>query len=79
MMLGARITLVFTSVFLFLNPVVFGGWVIPCNNGSGVENGCGGCDQSKKIGSAAWFTATPVTGFNLPGAAAKLGGGYDVW
>ena len=53
--------------------------IIPCSAGAGTDNGCGGCAHDKAVDVAAWSSATHVDNFDLPDAAAKEGGGYDVW
>ena len=53
--------------------------IIPCKRGWGDSNGCGFPANASAVTPTAWDKATTVHNFTLPGAEAKLGGGYDVY
>ena len=60
-------------------PKAFAGKVVPCAVGSGNDNGCSYCEDDKGINVTPWSSATAESHFDMPNAASKTGGGYDVW
>ena len=66
-------------ILLTLVPKVFAAKIIPCVVGSGSDNGCSLCEDSKAIDVVPWSSAKTISRFDMPKAASTIGGGYDVW
>lgn len=67
------------ALLISLVPKAFAGKVVPCAVGSGNDNGCSYCEDDKGINVTPWSSATAESHFDMPNAASKTGGGYDVW